>query len=235
MLYTRKSIVTPDEYRQELLNPPRGLERWARACAQRPRLSDTVRLARGIRGMDGAFYLDSRAPFQTIDVPSVTLATTDKALYTTSFFPVLGGNYFGFPGKAIEIWMFGRMTTVATPGNGTWDIYWGTGGDANGTILASSAAVALVANGTSLSWYAWVRVRCRTTGNAGTLFCTGGAHYNVALMLSTNQPHLIPGNLPAVSGAVDLTAASIVSVQYKRSGSTAETMQIHEMSVVALN
>jgi len=234
MIETMRSVVTPEEYRREQ-QPPRGIERWARACERRPRLSDTVRIARGIRGMDDAFYLDSRGPFQTIDVPSVTLAATDKALYTTSFFPVLGGNYFKYPGKAVEIWMFGRITTGATPGNLTWDVYWGSGADANGTILASSAAVALIASQTSLSWYSWVRVRCRTTGSAGTLFCTGGAHFNVAVMASTNQPQLIPASLAAVSGAVDLTAASIISVQTKRSGSTAETMQVHEMSVVALN
>jgi hypothetical protein len=46
---------------------------------------------------------------------------------------------------------------------------------------------------------------------------------------------LIPGSLAAVSGACDLTAASIISVQFKRSGSTVETMQIHNMQVIALN
>jgi hypothetical protein len=38
-----------------------------------------------------------------------------------------------------------------------------------------------------------------------------------------------------VSGSCDLTAANILSIQANRSGSTAETMQIHQMFVTALN
>jgi hypothetical protein len=184
---------------------------------------------------DGMYYLDSRAPWLTGDVASVTLSTTDKALYPAASFPPLGANYFNFIGKAIRIRLFGRITTAATPGNGTWDIYWGSGADANGTILASSAAVALIASQTNLSWVMECDVVCRTIGATGTLFVTGWSLYNVAVMASTNQPQLIPASAPAASGSVDLTANNVVSVQYKRSGSTAETMQVHNLSVIALN
>ncbi len=40
---------------------------------------------------------------------------------------------------------------------------------------------------------------------------------------------------PAVSGSCDLTAFLILSVQALRSGSTAETMQVHDLEVIALN
>jgi hypothetical protein len=185
--------------------------------------------------MDGAFYLDSRAPFITADIASVTLATTAKALYPASNFPVLGGQYFNYIGKGMLIRLFGRITTAATPGNGSFDVYYGTGADANGVVLASSAALALTASQTNLSWYAEAIVRCRSIGSAGTLFCTGMAHFNNAVLATSLQPMLIPASAPAVSAAVDLTAANILSVQFKRSGSTAETMQVHEMTVVALN
>lgn len=185
--------------------------------------------------MDGAFYLDTRTPFMTSDIAAVTLASTDKALYPAANFPVLGGNYFGFPGKTIQIDLFGRMTTGTSPGNLTWDIYWGTGADANGTILQSSAAVALVASGTNLAWTASFKVRCTAIGSSGTLFVTGWTEFNVGLVASTNAPVLIPASAPATSSAVDLTAANIVSVQFKRSGTTAETMQVHQLHVTALN
>jgi hypothetical protein len=184
--------------------------------------------------MDGAFYNDLRSPFMTADVGAVTLASTDKALYPAANFPVLGGNYW-YLGKTIKISLFGRMTTGATPGNGTWDVYWGTGADANGTVIQASAAVALVANGSTLPWYAEFIIRCTAIGSSGTLFCTGYSLFNVGLILSTAAPVLIPATAPATSGTIDLTAANIVSVQYKRSGSTAETMQIHNMQVIALN
>lgn len=185
--------------------------------------------------MDGAFYLDLRSPFTTANLTAVTLSSADKALYTAGDFPVLGGQYFNFPGKALRIKLFGRMTTGATPGNLTWSIYFGTGADANGTILAASTATALVASGTALTWEAEIDVHCRTTGASGTLFCTGRSLFSVGLVLSTNAPILIPGSTPVVSSAVDLTAANIISVQAKRSGSTGESMQVHNMQVVALN
>lgn len=184
---------------------------------------------------DGIFYNDLREPFIGTDITSVTLATTDKALYPASNFPVLGGQYFSRIGKKIRIRVFGRITTAATPGNGTIDVYYGTGADANGTILASSAALALTASQTNLSFMIEVYVHCRSIGSAGTLFCTGIAYFNNAVLANTLQPMLIPASAAAVSAGVDLTAANIISVQFKRSGSTAETMQVHDIEVIALN
>lgn len=181
--------------------------------------------------MDGPFYHDLRAPFTAADVASVTLATTDKALYPVANFPVLGGNYFGWVGKAIRIKMFGRITTAATPGNGTWDIYWGNGTDANGTIIQSSAAQALTASQTNLSWELELDIICRAFGSSGALLCTGHALFNEAVV---TPKMLIPASAAAQT-TVDLTAANIVSVQFKRSGSTAETMQVHQLLVTALN
>jgi hypothetical protein len=185
---------------------------------------------------DGLFYNDQREPFISGDGPDITLASTDKALYTPSMFPVLGGHYFARPGKKLGIRLFGKLTTAATPGNGVFDIYYGDGTDANGVLLASSlSTTALVASKTTLSWTAEIFVHCRTTGSVGTLFCTGMAQFNVALVLSTAQPVLIPDGTAVVSGACDLTASKIISVQFKRSGSTAEHMWVQDMEVTALN
>lgn len=189
---------------------------------------------------DGLFYLDSKPPFVTTDVTSVTLSTTDKALYPASAFPPLGAGYFNtFLGKRLWIHLFGRMTTGTTPGNGTWDIYFGSGADANGTIIASSGTLALVASGTNLSWMLdiWVTTRLLEQGAThGALLVTGRAEMNVGLLLSTAAPMLIPASAAAQT-TVDISTANsnIISVQFKRSGSTAETMQIHEMIVTALD
>lgn len=184
---------------------------------------------------DGLFYNDLREPFIAADLAAVTLAATAKALYTPSAFPILGGQYFARQGKKLKIRLFGRMTTGATPGNGSFNVYYGNGADANGVALMAGAPVALTASQTNLSWEVEIYVHCRATGSAGTLFCTGKARFNVGLIASTLQPILLPASAPAVSGACDLTAALIISVQYLRSGSTAETMQVHDMEVSALN
>lgn len=183
---------------------------------------------------DGIHYWDTRAPFISGDQAAVTLAATAKALYTPSAFPVLGGQYFDVVGKKLIIRLFGKITTGATPGNGSFAIYYGTGADANGVLLVSSAALALSINQTTVSWDCEVVVSCRTTGSVGTLFVRGRAQFNNAVLASTLQPVLIPANTAVVSGACDLTAANIISIQYLRSGSTAETMAVQDMEVVAL-
>lgn len=185
--------------------------------------------------MDTPFYNDLRSPFTVVDIGAVTLAATDKALYPAANFPLLGSNYW-WVGKKIKIRLFGRMTTGATPGNGTFDVYWGSGVDATGTIIASSGTLALSVNQTNVSWWVEIYIHCRAigSGSTGSLFVTGIAHFNVGVLASTLQPMMIPATAPAAVG-VDTTAANIVSVQFKRSGSTAETMQVHDMEVIALN
>lgn len=184
---------------------------------------------------DGAAYWDTRSPFVATDPAAVTLSSTAKALYTTKDFPVLGTGYFNsFPGKKIGIKMFGRITTAATPGNGSFDVYFGSGADATGTILASSGTLALTASQTNLSWSLDLVITVRALGTSGTLLCTGEAHFNVGVLASTLQPMLIPASA-AAAVTVDLTTANIISVQFKRSGSTAETMQVHELIVFPMN
>lgn len=184
---------------------------------------------------DGLFYTDLREPFIASDIAAVTLAATAKALYPAAAFPSLGGQYFSRIGKKLRVRAFGRITTAATPGNGSFALYYGTGADANGVLLASSAAVALTASQTNLSWEAEFQVHARSLGAAGTLFATGKAHFNVGVIASTLQPLMIPASAPVVSGACDLTAALILSLQFLRSGSTAETMQVHDLEVEAMN
>jgi hypothetical protein len=185
--------------------------------------------------MDGPFFLDTREPFFVSDLAAVTLATTDKALYTPSNFPVLGGQYFARPGKKIWIRAFGKITTGTTPGNLTVSAYYGDGTDANGVQLVTSAAFALTASQTNLSWEMDLYIRCLTTGSAGTLEAMGMFNANVGVVGSTLQPVMIPASAAGASAAVDLTLAKIISIQAKRSGSTAETMTIQDLHVISMN
>lgn len=182
---------------------------------------------------NGQFFNDTRAPFIAADIGAVTLAATNKALYPQSNFPVLGGQYFSFIGKKLRIRLFGKITTALTPGNLTIALLYGTGADANGVSVAASAAQTLLASQTNLSWEIELFVHARSLGNAGTLFATGKAFFNTGVIAVGD--FLIPASAAVVSGAVDLTAALIPSVQALRSGSTAETMAVQDMEVVAMN
>jgi hypothetical protein len=183
---------------------------------------------------DGLFYVDTRQPFIAGDVASVTMAATAKAIIPAANIPVLGSNYFSMVGKAMRIRLFGRITTVASPGNLTIQLNYGTGADANGVVVATSGAVALTASQTNMSWMAEMYVRCRTMGATGTLFCTGEFRSNVAVIATTLQPVLIPATAPAASAACDLTAALLLSPQVIQSG-TAGTIQVHDVNYEALN
>lgn len=183
--------------------------------------------------MDTPFYVDTREPVIVVPPLSVTLAATAKALYTTAAFPGPMGQYFVRHGKKFRIRLFGQITTVLTPGNGVFDIYWGSGADATGVILASSAALTLIASRTNDAWELDVTVTCRSQGATGTLFCTGHCIFAPGVVAAAGG--LIPASAPVVSAAVDLTASSIISVQFRRSGSTVETMQVLDGEFQALN
>lgn len=181
----------------------------------------------------GQFYNNGLPPFLIADAAAVTLATTYKALVPASQMPVLGPNFFGWPGKKLRVEAFGRLTTALTPGNLKLGFYFGTGADANGVLLSETGAVALTASQTSLSWRIRADITCRSTGAAGTLFCTGDLLVNEAAIV---QHMLMPAALPVVSAACDLTSPTLlISLQANRSGSTAETMQVHDITVSELN
>jgi hypothetical protein len=182
---------------------------------------------------DGIFYRDSRPPWIVAAETAITLAATDKLLYPGSR-TALPANYF-WAGKAVMLTVFGAMTTAATPGNLGIELYYGTT-DAGGTLLASSAAVALTAARTSMACVIQTVCRCRTAGPTGTLLAYGQAQMGGA---STNdllvEPNLmIPASAPAAV-TVDTTVASGFNVQIKRSGSTVETFTTHDIIFEALN
>jgi hypothetical protein len=183
--------------------------------------------------MDGQFFNDLRAPFCIAAPASVTLSTTNKALYPVANIPAMGKDYW-WAGKAVRIRAFGQITTAATPCNLTVALLYGTGADANGTSIVASAAQTLIASQTNISWRVELTVRCITIGSAGTLFGTGEAFFESAVI--ANRIFLLPATAPAASASVDLTvAANVLSLQALRSGSTAETMQVEDMQVFALN
>lgn len=180
---------------------------------------------------NGAFFIDTAPPFLVTDPAAVTLAATNKALYPVGNIKAMGKDYW-WVGKMVRLYVYGRATSGATPGNLTLSLFYGTGADANGTSLAASAATAWSANQTNLSWYAYWDVHCTAIGTSGALFAAGVAEFNESMIAAST---FMPASAPATV-TVDLTVASnILSVQALRSGSTAETMQLHKIIVNPMN
>lgn len=184
--------------------------------------------------MDGPFWVDLRTPHINADVGPLTLATTYKALLPVANLPILGSNYFNYSGKAVRMRIWGRITTALTPGNIQVGLFWGTGADANGTIIAQTSAAALSASQTNLTWEWDIFCRCRVLGSSGSLLAHGMLNANVGVIASTLQPVMMPASAPAAV-TVDLTQNFVLSPQMLRSGSTAEAVTIHEYTFESMN
>ena len=187
--------------------------------------------------MDGAFYRDSRPPFAIADFPQITLSTTSLMLWPSGGSPAAMRGGYWTPGKRQKLTVFGKITTALTPGNLTIEIRYGTT-DNGGTILATSAAVALAASKSNISWSLEAYVHSREGVNAtADLFAWGRFQYDGAGALFTttaNNPLYIPAS-NAVVASVDTTADSAINIQMKRSGSTAEVVTVQDLIVEALN
>jgi hypothetical protein len=185
-----------------------------------------------LQNADGIYYRDLRAPITTGDHPSVTLAATAKALWvSTEGATALPANYWTV-GKHIEMTALGRMTSAATPGNLTVSIN-NSVTDAGGTAVSSNA-VAWTASKTAATFHAKAYIHCRSVSSTGTLMMTGKFDCAVGAVASTLAPLMIPDNTPATV-TQDTTAAGGITFQALRSGSTAETMQVHDLLFEAVN
>lgn len=182
--------------------------------------------------MDGQFYNDLLKPHNAVSVTAVTLAATNKALYPVANIPAMGKDYW-WVGKKVRIRAFGQMTTAATPGNLTVAVLYGTGADANGTSIVASAAQTLIASQTNITWAVDFYIHCRAIGTSGSLL--GCGLLDLGSAVSAAGGGMMPATAPAAV-TVDLTvAAAVLSLQALRSGSTAETMQVIDLDVYALN
>ncbi len=189
------------------------------------------------------YYHETRQPStQTADYSTITLATTSKAIMGIT--ADLAGSPFYYPagywvvGKKWQVRLFGKFTTAATPGNITLEIRAQTGtiSDAGGTILATSAAVALGASKTNASWFVDFTIEARGgPGVTSPLFAKGWFETDPtnALVASTLTPIFIPGSAAAAVN-FDTTLAGGINLQIKRSGSTAETVTVQDYQINVL-
>lgn len=177
----------------------------------------------------GIHYLDKTEPFVTAAQAAVTLATTDKLIVPAAFTNAWSAGFGGKPGKTIYLTYYGSITTAVTPGNIGVELYWG-GADAGGTLLASSAAIALVASQTTVPF----RIEAYLTnrgpyGTACSVLPWAICKFGTAVIASPNDHFIVPPGAPTAVN-IDATLASVgFNVQIKRSGSTAETVTVQDV------
>lgn len=212
-------------------------KRYAKVLEQLDRGTKTMREGMHYLNMDGPLYHDTRQQsIVTAAQTSITLASTDKLLHPGSL-TSLPALYFG-AGKKIRVTVYGSMTTAATPGNIGVELYYGTT-DAGGTLLASSAAIALVANATTLPVIITANLICRGGAVPTAIPTLSYAWFNLPIGLITAANYQAGGNglIPALTPAavnIDTTTAQGFNIQIKRTGSTAETFTTHDVTFEAL-
>jgi len=185
-------------------------------------------------------YHETRNPItQTADYSSITGATTSKSIMSVT--ADLPGSSLEYPkgywqvGKKWHVRMYLKMTTGATAGNITIELRMQTGAvtDAGGTIMATSAAVALANSKTAASVFLDFTVESRgPVGTTTPMFVKGYALTDptFAVWASTVNPIFIPSNAAATVN-FDTTLAGTVNVQMKNSGANASTYVVQDVQV----
>lgn len=149
-----------------------------------------------------------------VDEASVTLATTQKALWPDAR-TILPANFW-YPGKMVRLTAFGKATTDGTAGNYIFEMAYGVGDTP--TPLVLGATVAGTVSQTNISWMAWGIMECRTIGATGTARMWGEWRPAVALLASTLQPYTFPGSAPADTTIDTTVGTNALKFHVQRSG-----------------
>lgn len=181
--------------------------------------------------MDGNPYVDHKTPFIVATQPLVTLTSVyQNLLVPPQQAPIMGSNYFNYVGKAVRVRTHGMATSGATPGNFTVALLYGDG-QPNGGVQLGGLQAGWTASLVNQDFILEALVRCvglAAGGTQGSLFMTGKF-----LFQGWGQGAVSPFTQTAQT--CDLTLPYYINFQMKRSGSTSETAQIHEIMFEALN
>jgi hypothetical protein len=162
----------------------------------------------------GNDYRDMFSPVEVLDQGVITLATTQKALWTAPK-TLLPANFWKV-GKTMKLTAAVKMVTDGTAGNYVFGAGAGTG-DAPAVIVVGSSQASVTSKTFLMIFEAWFT--CRLLGTAGTLSIWGRAFADLSGVLSTAQPYVFPTTGTTVVSTLDMTlATTALTFQAQRSG-----------------
>ena len=136
---------------------------------------------------------------------------------------------FWYPGKTIEVIATGIVTTASSSqGNLTLTLRLNS---TSGASLGASAAIALAASQTNITWALQGWIVCRTIGSSGTLLFTGTVAVSTAA--TTNVVTPIPASAPATA-TIDTTANNQIVLDATL-GSASDSITVKQWLGKALN
>jgi hypothetical protein len=201
----------------------------------KPRIARLMKDAEPVN-TPGLYYQDQRVPpagWMIADTAAVTLTTSQQVLWSVAdLTPTFAGDWW--PGRGMQLRCLGRITTPAGAGALTWQLGYGTASGTTGA-LATSAALAVTASQTNITFRFEGRIRCRRNGpgaNAGVLF--GGGVVESGVFTSTADKTL-PASAPAEVTGLNLSTTSGIHLQALEASTTGGTITIHDLELVNTN
>jgi hypothetical protein len=188
--------------------------------------------------MRGKGYTDTLVS-QGADGTAITASTTETRLQHSAAKCVLPAGYFEAPGKTLEIWLRGRISTVVTtPGTLTLrvklgsTVTTGTGAVTGGVSAWDSGAIALnVAAKTNVTFGLHLLLTSQVIGDGALAKLMGiGLLCSEALVGATaGQPldFWLPASAPAQGAGFDSTAPQSLDMSAQWSLSNANSIQSH--------
>jgi hypothetical protein len=180
---------------------------------------------------------------ETLVASQVDGAALTGSLTATSLLPgqakfTLPAGFFGTAGKSVRITARGRISNiVTTPGTLTLDIRLGA------VIAQTSQALALnIVAKTNVSFEYEMILAARTVGNGTTATLMGIGSFSSESVIGSPLPTvggsgilMIPASAPAVGTGFDSTSSQVVDMFGTWSLSNANSIQVHEYILEALN
>lgn len=163
--------------------------------------------------------------------------TAEAAIGTSTTIPGSGsgsvadgsGASFWTVGKTLNLWAAGKITTAASSqGNVTFTFRLDTTG---GTSIAATAATALGASQTNITWVLEAMLTCETIGTSGGILLIGSINFSTAL--TTNVVVQIPASAPATA-TIDTTANHQILLDATL-GSASDSITLMQYCGIALN
>lgn len=176
--------------------------------------------------------------FDVGDGTALTASTTPTSILSASSKFTLPANFFNFIGKKLRVRAAGRISTVVTtPGTLTLDFRLGS------VVVFTSGAMALnVVAKTNVTWIYEAELECRAVGASTSAALLGIGKWQSEAVIGSPLPSaggsgmlLLPASAPANGTGFDSTAAQQVDMFGTWSISNANSIQVHQFSLEALN
>lgn len=180
---------------------------------------------------DGIYYRDMRQPFVTADQTTITLSTTQKALWAPAL-TILPANYWTV-GKTVKLTASLKLVSDGTAANYVFGMGYGAG-DAPACIVVSASRAGVASFTGHAIMQGWAT--CSATGTAGTLRMWGFLTAELGAMLSTVQPVTFPTAGVVTVSTIDTTVGTnALTFQLQRSGAGVWTTTTTGLIMEALN